>query len=83
MITNNPVFKDLVRLESNYGISIFDLVKKYTVTNEAIKKELEDVALAGGGVIPEHEINKHGLTPRHVQITFDGKYRVALVPQGD
>lgn len=77
MITNPQVLEEINRL-GKYGVTLDEMIKKYTITDPFIKCELEYIALGNNGVINESDFNKYGLTPRHIQITFDGQYKAEL-----
>lgn len=75
---NQKILEELQLLEKNHGVSVQQLIEKYTITDVYIKHYLQSVAEENNGVIHENHLNKFRLTPRHVQITFDGKYKVKL-----
>jgi len=51
-----------------------DIINKYTIKDENIIAELENIAENNGGKINEIHFNKYGLTPRHIKETFAGRY---------
>ena len=80
---SQKTMSELINVSRFTRISVEELIKNYTIESKEIREDLQQIAEKNKGVIHECFLNSYGLTPRHVHVTFDGKYSVELVPQGD
>lgn len=67
---------ELERLMKNHDITLKELLDRYYIADTELYKIVKELGISYNGDIPESETNPHRLTPRHVQVTFGGEYRV-------
>lgn len=73
---NEKTMEEIERLERNQGTTLKELLDRYYIADAGLYKTVKALGIQYNGDIPESETNKHGLTPRHIQVTFGGEYRV-------
>lgn len=64
----------LNKLCDKWNIDFEDLLKRFFITDHSLRTNIDLLGVKYNGQIPESELNPFKLTPRHIDVTFGGKY---------
>lgn len=66
----------LIALSTKWSIGFEELIKTFYIVDSNLRNQVDSLGIEYNGEIPESKINPLGLTPRHIDVTFGGKYMV-------
>ena len=78
LLANKNLYKRLKIIAKNCSITIEEIIDRFYIKSLNVRNELEEIASNNNYVINEFHLKKFMLTPRHIDITFNGRFQVKI-----